>query len=130
MPVSLVVLTGDEENNGKPVSISRTHLIELARESDIVLDFEPTVSGHASIGRRGTADWLITAQGREGHSSIIFSNEVGGGAVLEMARILNDMLGAMRAEPGLTFNPGVVVGGVQASYEKDDGQGRVLDAPA
>ncbi|KVD61223.1 hypothetical protein WI87_10775 [Burkholderia ubonensis] len=118
-----VVLTGDEENNGKPTSISRRHLVEFAKESDVVLDFEPTIRDHASIGRRGTAHWLITANGREGHSSIIFSKEVGDGAVLEMARILNDMLEVMSGEPGLTFNPGIVVGGVQASYEKMDGQG-------
>lgn len=118
-----VVLTGDEENNGKPASVSRKHLIELAKRSDVVLDFEPTVRDHASIGRRGTAHWLIEAKGKEGHSSIIFSNDVGDGAIFEMARILNEMREQLGGEEGLTFNPGVSVAGTKIVYDKISGRG-------
>lgn len=121
-----VVLTGDEENSGKPIAISRQPLIEMAKASDVVLDFEPTVSGHASVGRRGTAHWLIEAAGREGHSSIIFSDEVGAGASFELARILDQLRISLAGEPGLTFNPGTLVAGVRASYEKGSGTGMVF----
>lgn len=118
-----VVLTGDEENNGKPTSISRKPLIELAKKSDVVLDFEPTVRNHASVGRRGTVHWSIEATGKEGHSSIIFSKDVGNGAIFEMARILNEIREKLSGEQGLTFNPGVIVGGTQVGYDKISGRG-------
>ena len=121
-----VVLTGDEENSGKPISVSRQPLIEMAKASDVVLDFEPTVSGHASVGRRGTAHWLIEAAGREGHSSIIFSDEVGAGAGFELARILDQLRTSLAGEPGLTVNPGTLVAGVKAEYDKASGAGRAF----
>ncbi|WP_211474041.1 M20/M25/M40 family metallo-hydrolase [Collimonas humicola] len=118
-----VALTGDEENNGKPTSISRQPLIELAKQSDIALDFEPTIRNHASVGRRGTAHWLIEAKGNEGHSSIIFSKEAGDGAIFETARILNQMREKLGGEDGLTFNPGIIVGGTKTDYDKISGRG-------
>ena len=121
-----VVLTGDEENSGKPIAVSRQPLIEMAKASDVVLDFEPTVSGHASVGRRGTAHWLIEAAGREGHSSIIFSDEVGAGASFELARILDQLRKSLVGEPGLTVNPGTLVAGVEAKYDKASGAGSVF----
>ncbi|AZE54550.1 peptidase, M20/M25/M40 family [Pseudomonas synxantha] len=121
-----IVLTGDEENNGKPVTISRQHLISMAKSADIVLDFEPTVSGSASVGRRGTTHWLIEASGHEGHSSIIFSDQVGAGATFELARILDELRRTMNDEQGLTINPSTVVAGVKASYDKDTGIGNVF----
>ncbi len=121
-----VVLTGDEENSGKPASISRKHLIDLAKKSDVVLDFEPTISDHASTGRRGIAHWSIVSHGQEGHSSLIFSKDVGDGAIFEVARILNEMRITMKGEQGLTFNPGSIVGGVQVSYDKIDGTGSIF----
>jgi len=118
-----IALTGDEENSGKPTSISRKPLIALAKNSDVVLDFEPTIPGHASTGRRGVAHWLITTTGNEGHSSIIFSKGVGYGAVFEMARILDRMNNGLRGEHGLTLNPGIILGGTQVDYDRIRGRG-------
>lgn len=121
-----VVLTGDEENNGKPAAVSRQHLIEMAKKSDVVIDFEPTVSRNASVGRRGTSHWLIEATGREGHSSIIFSDEVGAGATFELARILDELRKSMNYAKGVTINPATVVAGVQARFDKNTGTGSVF----
>lgn len=118
-----VVLTGDEENSGKPTSISRKPLIDAAKASDIALDFEATKHNAASIGRRGGSHWLLEAQGKAGHSARIFSKDSGDGAIFEMARILNEMRVTLSTEKYLTFNPGAIVGGTDASYDKVSGRG-------
>ena len=71
-----------------------------------------------SIARRGSASWQVTARGKTGHSSGIFSPSMGDGAVYELARIL----AAFRAElpePNLTFNVGLIVGGATAELDRD-----------
>ncbi|WP_019217187.1 M20/M25/M40 family metallo-hydrolase [Legionella tunisiensis] len=68
-----VILTGDEEDSGKPTSISRKTLIEAARHSDIALDFEWAFTDDtATVARRGISNWLLRTQGKEAHSSEIF----------------------------------------------------------
>jgi len=112
-----VVLTGDEESTAKPISVSRKPLIDLAKVSDIALDFEPTIRDHVSVGRRGITHWSIQTKGKEGHSSRIFSNEFGNGAIFEMTRILNDMRIALGSEKSLTFNPGAILGGADVDFD-------------
>lgn len=71
-----VVLTGDEEDAGKPVSISRKPLIDAAKESDIALDFEWAItSDTATVARRGITLWNLEVHGNEGHSSEIFQKK-------------------------------------------------------
>src|ERR1017187_7942871 len=43
--------------------------------------------GHAVVARRGTTSWLLSVTGTPAHSSQIFSEPVGAGAVFEAARI-------------------------------------------
>ena len=106
-----IVLTGDEEESGKPTSISRKPLIDIAKKSDIALDFEPTSPGNAaSIGRRGYTNWFIEAEGKEGHSSLIFNQDFGDGAIFEIARILNAIRTTVSEEKSLTFNTGCYFG--------------------
>ena len=115
----IVVFTGDEEDPGQPISVAREALIEAARQSDVALGFEGADPGVAVIGRRGIASWRMQVTGRQAHSSGIFREEQGYGAVFEAARILERFRSDLR-EPYLTFNPSVILGGTNVDY--DDGR--------
>jgi glutamate carboxypeptidase len=117
-----IVLTGDEEDAGNPIAIARRDLIAAAARADLALDFEGLAQEEGrdmgSIARRGSASWQVTATGKTGHSSGIFSKDMGDGAIYELARIL----AAFRAElpePNLTFNVGLVAGGATAELDRD-----------
>ncbi|TNE67755.1 MAG: M20 family peptidase [Alphaproteobacteria bacterium] len=125
-----VFLTGDEESTGKPLSVSRRDLIEAGKTSDVALNFEGSSEGMAVIGRRGASGWSLETTGVRAHSSGIFSERVGAGAIFEASRILNRFYAEVRGEKGLTFNPGVMAGGTfvtqgdneaaQNAYGKDN----------
>jgi glutamate carboxypeptidase len=69
-----------------------------------------------SIARRSSNTWTLTVHGETGHSSGIFSESLGDGAIFELARIL----AAFRTElpePNLTFNVGVAGGGQAAAFD-------------
>lgn len=120
----IVAFTGDEEKPGSPLSISRHDLIKAAKKSDIALGFE-TASGmhHATVARRGSSGWELQVKGRQAHSSGIFSNNVGAGAIFEAARILNTFYTDVKGEELLTFNPGVILGGTQVEYDPGQAKG-------
>jgi glutamate carboxypeptidase len=117
-----IVLTGDEEDSGSPIALARRDLVAAGGRADIALDFEGLAQENGldmgSIARRGSASWQVTAKGRTGHSSGIFSAEMGNGAVYELARILAAFRSEL-PEPNLTFNVGLVVGGATAELDKD-----------
>lgn len=122
-----VVLTGDEEDSGKPTSISRKPLFDAAQDSDIALDFEWAITSNtATISRRGITNWMIEAQGNEAHSSEIFQKSAGYGAIFELARILNTMLTQLSGEKYLSVSPGLIFGGTTISYDKNKSQGSVF----
>ena len=100
--------------------------MDIAKQSDIAIDFELAPNQDtATTARRGIANWLITAQGKEAHSSLIFKSPIGYGAIYELARILNTMRADLSAEHYLTFSPGLVLGGTTINYHKNDAQGVV-----
>jgi glutamate carboxypeptidase len=112
-----VVLHGDEENAGDPISESRKDIIEIAKRSDIALAFETgTGFSYATIARRGSSNWHLRVRGKQAHSSGIFTERVGAGAVYETARILNRFYEELQ-EKNLTFNPGIIVGGTQINVD-------------
>jgi glutamate carboxypeptidase len=114
-----VVLTGDEERPGRPLEISRRDLIEIARGSDIALGFEAGSAGEsgdqAVVGRRSSSAWELRVHAAPAHSSRVFAEDVGAGAIYEAARILHTMYAELRGEPNLTFNPGIILGGTEAA---------------
>ncbi len=118
-----IVLTGDEERVGQPGEISRRELVEAAERADVALEFEglARVNGidHGSISRRGGTGWTLKVTAKSGHSSQIFSQGLGDGAVYELARILSTFRKEL-PEPYLTFNAGVVLGGASAEFNADD----------
>ncbi len=122
-----VAFTGDEESTGKPLSISRKDLIEAGKEADIALGFE-NASGfdYATVARRGSSGWRVETQGKRSHSSGIFNDVVGAGAIFEMSRILNAFYEEVRGEQYLTFNPGTLLGGTFVNYNIQNSGGEVF----
>lgn len=118
-----VFMTGDEEMSGKPISVSRKDLIDAAKRADVALNFEGGGVGEVVTSRRGASGWRLTTTGVRAHSSRVFSEEIGAGAIFEMGRILNDFYEALSAEDYLTFNPGVIVGGTDVQYDPDATRG-------
>ena len=119
-----VAFTGDEESTGKPLTISREALIEAGKKADIALGFE-TATGfdNATIARRGASGWSVEVKGKRAHSSGIFNERVGAGAIFEMSRILNAFYEEVRGEEYLTFNPGTLLGGTFVDYDKQTSSG-------
>ena len=117
-----IVLSGDEERSGSPIEVARRDMIDAAKQSDVALEFEPSVrlDGHdtVSIGRRSSTTWHLEASGLSGHSSQIFGDRLGYGAIYEMARIL-DAFRTQLPEEGLTYSPGLVLGGATAEVNAD-----------
>jgi glutamate carboxypeptidase len=115
----IVMLTGDEESSGKPVEISRGDMIAAAKRSDLALSFENGASSTATVARRGSSGWQLEVTAKTGHSSRIFTETMGSGAVFEAARIINQFYETLRSEKYLTFNPSMIVGGTEV--ENRDG---------
>ncbi len=107
----IVVMTGDEESAGAPLELARKELIDAAKRSDIALAFEGGRAARASIARRGSSSWTLTASAKQGHSAGIFSPGAGNGAIYEAARILDSFRRELSGNPTLTFNPGLIAGG-------------------
>ncbi len=116
-----VMLSGDEEDVGEPAATARADLIAAGQEADVALGFESMVVSDGrdmgTVARRSSNAWTLTTTGRSGHSSRIFSETSGDGAIYEMARILSRFRSEL-PEPNLTFNVGMIVGG--SSAELDD----------
>ena len=112
-----IVLSGDEERVGEPFELARHDMIEAAKQSDVALEFEPSVrlngQDTVSIARRSSTTWHIETTGLSGHSSQIFGDRLGYGAIYELARIL-DAFRKELPEEGLTYNAGLILGGATA----------------
>ena len=115
----IVVMTGDEEAAGRPLTLSRDALVKAAKEADVAIGFEDGDGNPATavIARRGTTNWTLRVKGRPAHSSQIFNAENGYGAAFEAARILNGFREKLAGQRHLTFNPGVVLGGTTVDFD-------------
>lgn len=121
----IVAFTGDEEKAGSPKNLSRKDLVEAARRSDVALGFE-TASGfnYATVARRASYSWKLEVEGRQAHSSGIFSDNTGAGSVYEASRILHRFYEELQEE-NLTYNVGVILGGNEVDYDEENIQGSV-----
>ncbi len=117
-----IVLTGDEERAGAPLAIARRDLIAAGKWADVALEYENLAredgKDHGTIARRSSASWTLTATGRTGHSSRVFSDVLGYGAAYELARILDEFRRTL-PEPNLTFNVGVMAAGTPATLAEN-----------
>lgn len=115
-----VYFTGDEEESGKPTSISRKDFIERAKQCDLALGFETAQSMNTiAIGRRGFSSWKLEVTAKTGHSAGVFGQSAGYGAIYETARIINRFREDLGNEKYLTFNPGIIAGGSEMTYDDE-----------
>ena len=122
-----VAYTGDEEKSGRPLSISRKEFIEAGQWADIALGFEEAMyfddTDWATVARRSSSRWVLTVEGKQSHSSNIFNEETGAGAIFEAARILNAFYDEVRGQEHLTFNAGTIQGGTEVEYDSGKNRG-------
>ncbi|MGI9261492.1 MAG: M20/M25/M40 family metallo-hydrolase [Woeseiaceae bacterium] len=123
----IVFYTGDEEFAGRPLSVSRNDLIESGKWADVALGFESGIfyegQDWATVSRRGASGWRLEVTGEQAHSSQVFSERVGAGAIFEAARILNAFYERVRGEEYLTFNAGAILGGTAVEYDYEQNRG-------
>lgn len=121
-----VYFTGDEESSGN-AEISRKDLIERAKLHDIALGYETAQGfGTVTVARRGAGSWTLKTSGKQSHSSGVFGQSAGYGAIYEAARILTEFQENLAGEKYLTFNPGQIIGGSDISYDPASGKGEAL----
>jgi glutamate carboxypeptidase len=117
-----IVLTGDEEDSGDPIDVARADLIAAGKRADVALDFEGLVRENGrdmgSVARRSSSSWIVRAKGKTGHSSGIFSERAGYGAIYELVRIL-DRFRRELPETNLTYNVGLISGGATQQTDAD-----------
>ena len=120
-----VVMTGDEEEPGRPLAKSRETLIAAARGAGVAIGFEdgPADPKYAVTARRGTTGWQVNVTGTAAHSSQVFRADIGAGAIYEAARILNAFREKLAGEEHLTFNPGVILGGTSVEFDAAQARG-------
>jgi glutamate carboxypeptidase len=121
-----VFLTGDEEDAGNPLTISRRDLIAEGKKADVALDFEDLAqedgpNGPVDMGstaRRSAGSWTLAVIGRSAHSAGVGASNYG--AIYELARII-DQFRRELPEDKLTYNVGLIGGGQTAKLD----QGRI-----
>lgn len=116
-----VVLHGDEEDSGTPLALARATLIEAAKAADIAIGLENAADdpSTAVTARRSSGRWQIKVTAKSSHSSQIFTDEVGAGAIYELSRILSGFYTELRGEEYLTFNPGLAIGSTQVEFNPE-----------
>ena len=111
VPLSrLVFVANPDEEINSPAS--SPHIRRLARAADACLVLEcARANGDLVSSRKGTLDLVITVQGRASHAGV--EPEKGRSAILEAARITQDLHALNGRWPGVTINVGVIEGGTR-----------------
>jgi glutamate carboxypeptidase len=121
----VVVLTGDEEAPGRPLARAREALIAAAKGAEVAIGFEDGAADPktAVTARRGTTGWELRVKGTAAHSSQIFRDDIGPGAIFEAARILNAFRERMAKQQYLAVNPGAILGGTVVDFDPAPSRG-------
>lgn len=118
-----VFLTGDEEEAGHPVEVARADLVAAAKAAHVALDFEGLSredgKDMGSIARRSSQSWTLTIDAESGHSSGVWSERAGDGAIYAAARMVTALRDEL-PEPYLTLNVGLIAGGAEAEVGDDN----------
>jgi glutamate carboxypeptidase len=121
----VVVMNGDEEAAGTPLSLARETLVSAATGAAVAIGFEdgPGDPRFAVTSRRSVSGWSLSVTGTAAHSSQVFRDDIGYGAIFEAARILNGFRERLAGEPHLTFNPGTILGGTAVAFDAETERG-------
>jgi glutamate carboxypeptidase len=116
-----MVMMGDEEDAGQPITAARAALVEAAEAADVAIGLENGADDPktALTARRGYTGWRIDVKARSAHSSQIFTDDVGVGAIYELSRILHTFYDELHGEELLTFNPGLIAGSTQLDFDPE-----------
>jgi glutamate carboxypeptidase len=120
-----VVLTGDEEDPGEPLTLARKTLFDAGKAADIAIGFENGNNNpaNANISRRGFTGWTLTVTGTPAHSSQVFTEAVGAGAIYELSRVLTGFYDRLSKENLLSLNPGLTLGGTTVEFDAPQSRG-------
>jgi glutamate carboxypeptidase len=106
----LIFVANPDEEIGSPTSTP--HIRELAASVDVALVLEcARANGDIVSARKGILDLRMTVHGRAAHAGV--EPEKGRSAILEAARIIEDLHALNGRWPGVTVNVGVVAGGTR-----------------
>jgi glutamate carboxypeptidase len=99
-----------DEEVGSPTSTP--HIRELAADADVALVLEcARANGDIVSARKGILETRIIVHGRAAHAGV--EPEKGRNAILEAARIVEDLHGLNGRWPGVTVNVGRIAGGTR-----------------
>jgi glutamate carboxypeptidase len=120
-----VVMTGDEEDPGEPLALAREALLDAGKRADIAIGFENGNNNpaNANVSRRGFTGWTLRVKGTPAHSSQVFTDAVGAGAIYELSRILHGFYERLSKEPLLSANPGMTIGGTTIEFDAAQSRG-------
>lgn len=120
-----VIMHGDEEDSGDPLSLARADIIEAAKAADVAMGFEDGDGNPTTIvvARRGFTGWTLRVTGKPAHSSQVFRDGIGAGAIYEASRILHEFYRQLTGEQYLTFNPGIILGGTSIEFDAMQSRG-------
>ena len=105
-----VLLNPDEEVGSE---VSRPQTERLARESSAVFVLEPAQGLAYKTARKGVGHFELTVNGIAAHAGVDFAS--GHSAVLEMARLTEQVSGWTDLSKGRTVNVGVIRGGTRSN---------------
>lgn len=106
----LTVIANPDEEIGSPASTP--HIERAARGSDVAFSLEcARANGDIVSARKGTADYVITVEGRAAHAGV--EPEKGRSAILAAAHLVVALHELTGRWPGVTCNVGVIAGGTR-----------------
>ena len=106
----LVFVANPDEEIGSPSS--SPHIRALAADADVCLVLEcARANGDIVSARKGILDLRLTVHGRAAHAGV--EPEKGRNAIVEAARLVQDLQALNGRWPGVTVNPGVISGGTR-----------------
>lgn len=109
----VILLLTSEEEIGSPVSRPVIEKIASVCEAVFVLEPAQGLEGAYKTARKGVGSFRLKVEGVAAHSGVDFAK--GHSAILELARLINQVSTLSDQKIGLTVNPGIVAGGTRSN---------------
>lgn len=109
----VILLLTSEEEIGSPVSRPVIEKVAPSCEAVFVLEPAQGLSGAYKTARKGVGSFRLKVEGVGAHSGVDFFR--GHSAILEIARLINQVSTFTDERIGLTVNPGIVAGGTRSN---------------